>query len=377
MTVVTSKTLLNFLKDYFSYLGLGKEANSYFTAKNFTEGLVLKLPAVCLVPANKPSYSRSKQTHIHVTGNNRYFFFEREKVNSAVDSSEDFKQNLFVSKQNIKALKGGDITEGGLAFHPTFTMTKIACRTGQDSQVQISKLRLDGELFIELRNSLYENDLMVFLKQREYDAFIVIGIPHDYYDGKYEFQNEIYSGLESDGTITVKTALSTVMEDYDDSDVVGGDEVIADAVYQELVNDAPVGFATFDEPIEYESTSENGNIIKSSRPTTNPSLGKQAIVRNNYCCTVDSNHQTFIKKDGARYMEVHHLIPLERQREFTYKLDTSANLVPLCPLCHKLIHYGRLEDVIPILTLLYKERIEALKKSGLDITLEQLIGFYE
>lgn len=337
--------------------------------------MVLKLPAVCLVPANKPSNSRSKQTHIHVTGSNRYFFFNSETVDSAVASSDDVRQNVLVSRQNLKALNSEQLLDGGLFFHPSYTMKKIACRTSQESQVQISKLRMDGDLFIELRNSLYENDLLVFLKLRAGNTMVAVGIPCSFYDGKYEFQSDIYSGLESKGTVTVKNALAAVMNEYVDSDVVDGDEAIADAVYQELVNDAPV-VTTFYEPVAY-IPANNEKTTKSSRPATNPSLGKEAITRNKFCCAVDVEHPTFIKKDGGRYMEVHHLIPLEWQSEFEFKLDTRANLVPLCPLCHKLIHYGRMEDKKPILTRLYNERREALKESGLDITLDELIRFYE
>ena len=375
MITVTSKNLLDFIKTYFETLGLGGEASDYFTARNFAEGLVLKLPAVCLVPSNKPANSRSKQTHIHVTGNNRHFFFNPESVDAAVESSEDYHQHVFVSRQNLKALNGTAITDGGLYFHPSHTMTKIACRASQDTQVQISKLRMDGDLFIELRNSLYENDLLVFLKMRAGNAMAAVGVPRAFYEGKYEFQSDTYSGLESKGTVTVKNALAAVMDEYEDSDVVDGDEAIADAVYQELVNDAPV-VATFYEPVEY-IPGNNEKTTKSSRPSTNPSLGKEAISRNKFCCAVDKGHPTFIKKDGGRYMEVHHLIPLEWQREFAYKLDTRANLVPLCPLCHKLIHYGRMEDKQPILTQLYEERKDTLLESGLEITLDELLRFYE
>lgn len=375
MITVTSKNLLEFIKNYFESLGLGLEAADYFTAKNFAEGLVLKLPAVCLVPGNKPANSRSKQTHIHVTGNNRYFFFNAESVDSAIDSSEDFHQNVFVSKQNLKALSNEKITDDGLYFQPSHTMTKIACRASQDAQVQVSKLRMDGPLFIELRNSLYENDLLVFLKLRAGNAMVAVGIPRSFYEGEYEFQSDIYSGLESKGTITVKNALAAVMNEYENSAVVDGDDAISDAIYQEMVNDAPV-ISTVYEPVAYVP-SNSVKTTKSSRPSTNPSLGKEAIARNNYCCAVNKSHPTFIKKDGGRYMEVHHLIPLEWQSGFTYKLDTCANLVPLCPLCHKLIHYGRTEDKRPILTRLYNERKEALSESGLEITLEELIRFYE
>ncbi len=377
MITVTSKNLLDFVKAYFDSLGLAWAASEYFNAKTFAEGLVLNLPAVCLVPGNKPSTSRSKQTHIHVTGNNRYFFFNAEAVDSATVSSDDIPQNVLVSKQNLKALNGQPLLDGGLFFHPSHTMIKIACRASQESQVQVSKLRMDGDLFIELRNSLYENDLLVFLKLRAGNAMVAVGIPRSFYEEKYEFQSDLYSGLESKGTVTVKNALAAVMNEYEDSDVVDGDEAITDAVYQELVNDAdaPV-ISTSYEPVEYIPAT-TGKTTKSSRPSTNPSLGKEAISRNKFCCAVDAEHPTFIKKDGGRYMEVHHLIPLEWQSEFTYKLDTRANLVPLCPLCHKLIHYGRLEDKRPILTRLYNERKDALKESGLDITLDELIRFYE
>ena len=373
MIPITSKNLLDFLRAFFESLGLGKEAREYLTAKNFLEGLILKLSAVCIVPANKPAASRSKQTHIHVTGSNRYFFFDADEIDTATESSEDYEQNIMVSKQNIKALKDEPITGTGLCFHPSHTMTKIAYRASQEFQVQISKLREDGDLFIDLRNNLYENDLLVFLKLRTGDMMVAVGIPRSFYEGKYKFQSAIYSGLESKGTITVKNALAAVMNEHEDSDVVNDDEAIAHAVYQEMVNDAPI-ISTSYEPVEYASSNRS---TKNSRPATNPSLGKEAISNNHYHCAVNEGHTTFIKKNGAPYMEVHHLIPLEWQSHFKYKLDTRANLVPLCPLCHKLLHYGRIEDKKPILTRLYEERKELLKKSGLIITLGELIRFYE
>lgn len=375
MTTITSKNLLEFVRKYFDSLGLGSEAGEYFNAKTFAEGLVLNLPAVCIVPANKPSLSRSKQTHIHVTGNNRYFFFSAEEVDSAVTSSADLQQTILVSRQNLKALGNEPLLDGDLFFETSHTMIKVACRESQESQVQISKLRMDGALFIELRNKLYENDLLVFLKLRASNAMVAIGIPRSFYVDEYDFQSDIYSGLESKGTVTVKNALASVMREHADSDVVDNDEAIADAIYQELVSNAPE-VTTCDAPVEYIAADVE-RTTKTSRPTTNPSLGKEALRRNNYRCAVDPRHPSFTKKDGVRYMEVHHLIPLEWQGNFSYKLDTRANLVPLCPLCHKLIHYGRMDDVSPILTGLYNERKEALRESGLDITLNELLSFYE
>lgn len=374
MITITSKNLLDFIQNYFASLGLEAEAKTFFTAKTFVGGLILKLPVVCLVPANKPAISRSKQTHIHVTGTNRYFFFTADSVDNASVSTEDQVQHVMVSKQNIDALRGSAHTEHGLMLRPSYTLKKISCRASQETQVQISKLRADGAEFMELRNSLFENDLLVFLRYRADDKMLAVGIPRSFYEGAYDFQSDIYSGLESKGAITVKNALSTVMQEYEEDAVVNSDDAIADAVYQEMVDAAPV-VVTFYEPEKYIPT--NGRDVKTTRPATNPSLGKEAISRNKYRCAVDGEHPTFIKKDGARYMEVHHLIPLEWQSEFENKLDTRANLVPLCPLCHKLIHHGRIEDISPIITLLYEERRDALKESGLELSLEKLIKFYK
>ncbi len=380
MKIITSQNLLELPKDYFASLGLKQEAEEYFSAKRFDKGLILKLPAVCIVPKNKPRTSKSKQTHIHVTGNNRYFFYSPEDINSVTASTEDRKQSVMVSLQNIKSLRGKNIDGDKLLFKPSFTMTKIACRASQESQVQISKIKKDGDIFIELRNNLYEDDILVFLKQRKDDALVAVGIPKSFYQGKYEIANEIYSCLESKGAVTVKNALNSVMENYHDTDIINNDDAISDAVYQELINESdsetpPIESEAY-EAVPYQPTSKE-KLSKSNRPKTNPALGKEAIIRNQYQCCVNPNHKTFIKKNGEPYMEVHHLIPLEWQGEFENKLDTRANLVPLCPLCHKLIHYGQIEDIKPIITQLFNERQEALIKSGLEITLEALIEFYE
>ncbi len=376
MITVTSKNLLEFLKAYFSSLGLGGEAGEFFNAKTFTEGLVLKLPAVCLVPANKPETSRSKQTHIHVTGNNRYFFFKKNEIDNATSSSDDLQLNVMVSRKNIDALHRRTNNEIGLCFEPSHTMIKIACRATQEAQVQISKLRMDGEKFVDLRNGLFENDLLVFLKFREYPAVLAVGVPYAFYNGDYTFDGDIFSGLESKGTITVKNALSTVMSEYEDTDVVDNDNAISDAVYQEMV-DAAEPSNTFYEPEKYISTHPDGKSVKSTRPSTNPAIGKEAIKAGKYQCAVNTSHQTFLKSDGKPYMEVHHLIPLERQSEFENKLDTKANLIPICPLCHKLIHYGRYIDKKPIIERLFEERKDKLIASGLDITIEKLLSYYE
>lgn len=373
MKTITSQNLLEFLRVYFASLGLGYEASQHFTAKRFSGGLVMKLPMVCIVKKNRPSGTPGNQTHIHVTGDNRYFFFSAEDIRGAEGSTDDVRQEIIVSEANIRKLNGKNYSGRDLGLKKTHTMLKLGHGAGK--QVQISKLRLDGHDFIDLRNGLYENDLLVFLRYSDCDRMMAIGVPKSFYAGSYKFDRDLFPRLESNDAIPVKNALSLVMDEYEDTDVVSSDGLIADAVYQELVDAAKPGKTSY-EPVKYNPSHPEGKDVKNNRPATNPAVGKEAIKDADYKCSVDGAHITFIKKDGTPYMEVHHLIPLEQQGKFEYKLDTKANLVPLCPLCHKLIHYGRMEDKKPILTRLYNERKEALKKSGLDITPENLNQYY-
>lgn len=374
MLKINSKNLLEFLHAYLKSIGLSVGVDELLNAKQFTDALILKLPMVCIVKDNRPEGTPGNQTHIHVTGNNRYFFFSQDEINAATGSTDDIKQEVIICEQNIKSLLNENISSNNLALKPTHTMIKLG--HGANKQVQISKLRKDGNDFIDLRKGLHENDLLIFLKYRNDDKMLVLGIPHSFYFGAYEFQNDIYSGLESKGTVTVKNALDSVMNEYEESAVISGNDTISDVVYQEMVDIAEPSNTDY-EPVKYIPSYPFGKNVKSNRPVTNPSIGKEALKDGFYRCLIDANHKTFIKKNGNPYMEVHHLIPLEWQDEFENKLDTKANLIPICPTCHKLLHYGRIEDIKNILSWLYEVRIEHLRESGLDINLEKLIDFYK
>lgn len=107
-----------------------------------------------------------------------------------------------------------------------------------------------------------------------------------------------------------------------------------------------------------------------------------ALVRADFCCEIDKNHPTFIRRNSkVNYTETHHLIPLEYSAEFEYTLDTEENIVSLCSNCHNQIHYGAGAEVL--IKKLYDERIDALKaagigktKSGIEVTYEQLLHMY-
>lgn len=102
-----------------------------------------------------------------------------------------------------------------------------------------------------------------------------------------------------------------------------------------------------------------------------------AKAKANYLCEFNDEHHTFKSKTTQEnYVEAHHLIPMQLQPKFFYSLDIEANIVALCPICHRRIHHATDEEKIEIITKLYNERIERLKKCNIYIELNDLINFY-
>lgn len=103
-------------------------------------------------------------------------------------------------------------------------------------------------------------------------------------------------------------------------------------------------------------------------------LRAQVLVMANYMCEIDKNHQTFIaEKTNKAYMESHHLIPMKLQNDFDYSLDIYANIICLCPVCHRQIHYGLKKDRRNLIQMLYDKRAERLGNSGISISREEMI----
>ena len=123
-------------------------------------------------------------------------------------------------------------------------------------------------------------------------------------------------------------------------------------------------------PVKIKKRTSKGRIIYSR----DHSKAKGMIKYSNYKCNIDPNHESFISKNGSQYMEAHHLIPLSVQEKFTNSLDIDANIICLCPTCHKKLHYGK--HINGELEQLFNNRKELLKKSGIDISFEDLQIYY-
>ena len=108
-----------------------------------------------------------------------------------------------------------------------------------------------------------------------------------------------------------------------------------------------------------------------------PQIAANALENADYKCEYDPTDRTFLrKKSGKPYTEPHHLIPISRYKDFPCSVDVEENIVSLCSHCHNLLHYGCAEEREEVLYKLYKERIDGLRQSGLDLTFDQLKSYY-
>jgi predicted HNH restriction endonuclease len=113
--------------------------------------------------------------------------------------------------------------------------------------------------------------------------------------------------------------------------------------------------------------------------TTNPRIAKKAISESGYKCSLEENdkHITFTNSNNHKYCEAHHIIPMKMQEDYLpIRLDQRKNIVSLCPVCHKAIHYGNRNEKTKRLRKIYNKRINTLTEMGVSISFEELLDYY-
>ena len=155
----------------------------------------------------------------------------------------------------------------------------------------------------------------------------------------------------------------------------------------------PVTEAQYQRAVREQATSNNGKNYKepagvqppqpkinsggTSRFQRNSAVAAEALRKANFKCEILPEHKTLISSSKIHpYLEAHHLVPISNQDGFDASLDVLANVVALCPLCHKLLHHGRAEDKKDFLSKLYSERKTRLSEKGILVDEKTLCGYY-
>jgi len=135
-------------------------------------------------------------------------------------------------------------------------------------------------------------------------------------------------------------------------------------------------------PVDYQKTprkAEFTNTKAGHKVKTKPGIAKRRILIAKHKCEIDSSHQTFTSfVTNENYMEAHHLVPLRAQEKFGENgLDHEANILSLCPNCHRLLHHAATDEREGLVRELFKRRKKELKTAGIELRVEDLIVYYQ
>lgn len=115
----------------------------------------------------------------------------------------------------------------------------------------------------------------------------------------------------------------------------------------------------------------------SSSYQRNPAPAGEALKNADYKCEINPTHETFVSSaKDLPYVEAHHLVPIGRQGSYGVSLDVISNIVALCPLCHKLLHHGKMESKIDFLRQLLSKRNGLLTKKEILLDEAKLLSYY-
>lgn len=108
-----------------------------------------------------------------------------------------------------------------------------------------------------------------------------------------------------------------------------------------------------------------------------PIVSATAIRNANFSCEIDHDHWTFTSRaKKQKYVEAHHLIPISHQSKFEFSLDVVANIISLCATCHRMLHFGAIDEKRTVLKLLLKKRRGELHARAINVRDDVFLSFY-
>ena len=186
------EVLLDIVKTYFVDIGY----NAYYVERlfsnaNFKEILSIKLANANVVIKNKTDRN-SHQTHIAITGEAIGFFYNPETFNNMQNDIVD-NVPIKIFEDNLIHLETKKMVSVDTAASPVILDGTVTIGKRTQKQVQLSKKNRDNsECFNRLRSCLYENDLLILLKERTDNSVFTIGIPRIYYESIIEDYSSHY-----------------------------------------------------------------------------------------------------------------------------------------------------------------------------------------
>ena len=132
-----------------------------------------------------------------------------------------------------------------------------------------------------------------------------------------------------------------------------------------------VDLALLDTPVAVSGKTSQTTSVRRSRDRI---IVRQVLRACSYRCEIDGSHETFVARaTRLPYLEGHHLIPLAAQNDFKNSLDVYANLIGLCPLCHRKLHHAENKLRRHLLGSVFAVRAERFAKSGIGMSKDEFL----
>ncbi len=157
------------------------------------------------------------------------------------------------------------------------------------------------------------------------------------------------------------------------------DEVVENSDFYKLLKETPTKFNAIAEPAtpSKENDEKVNHVLNSRTPKsklntsnswhTSKKIKEAALKKANFCCEINQDHETFLREDGHKFMEGHHVIPMSAQSHFDkINLDQEVNIASLCPTCHRSAHFAEKNHRKKIFENLFMSRKEAYLELGIN-----------
>ncbi len=136
--------------------------------------------------------------------------------------------------------------------------------------------------------------------------------------------------------------------------------------------DRSVDLALLDAPVTASGKISRTTSVRRSRDRI---IVQQVLRACSYRCEIDGTHETFVARSThLPYLEGHHLVPLAAQDGFKNSLDVYANLIGLCPLCHRKLHHAENKLRRHLLGSVFAVRAERFAKSGIGMSKDEFLA---
>lgn len=133
-----------------------------------------------------------------------------------------------------------------------------------------------------------------------------------------------------------------------------------------------VNLALLDAPVTVSGKTLRTTSIRRSRDRI---IVRQVLRACSYRCEIDGSHETFVARaTRLPYLEGHHLVPLAAQDGFKNSLDVYANLIGLCPLCHRKLHHAENKLRRNLLGSVFPLRADRFAKSGIGMSKDEFLA---